>query len=73
MTICFGLETLTIICVSNILVESDCLRVINLNDVGVDFSKISLSTNKVKIRDGKLGVVSFSHVQSKCSGALYCT
>lgn len=42
MMICFRLETLTSIYILNILVESDCLEVINqLNDAVVDYSKVS--------------------------------
>lgn len=41
MSIYSGLENLSSIHVSNILVESNCLEIINLlNDVGVDFSKV---------------------------------
>lgn len=41
MSIYSGLENPSSIHVSNILVESNCLEIINLlNDVGVDFSKV---------------------------------
>lgn len=61
MTICFGLEILTSINISNILVESNCLEVINLlNDVVVDLSEVSYFIEEAKDRGGELDVVSFS-------------
>ncbi|XP_038886170.1 uncharacterized protein LOC120076417 [Benincasa hispida] len=65
IAICFGLEILSSIDISNIMVESDCLEeVINLlNDDVVDLSEVSFCSEEAKDRGGNLGVISFSHVR----------
>lgn len=42
MAICYGLENISSLHISNVVVESNCLEVVNLlNDALVDFSKVS--------------------------------
>lgn len=61
MTICYGLENLYSLSISNILVESDCLEAINLHEITVDISNVSLFIGEVTGCGKALGVVAYSH------------
>lgn len=57
LTICFGLENLSSIHISNIVVEFAWLEVINFfNDISVDFSKVSFFIEETKDRGSGLGL-----------------
>lgn len=73
MTIYFGLETLSSISATNIMMEFDCLEVINLlNNVAIDYSEVSFFIDEAKDRGGELGVVSFPHVRCSQNVLAHC-
>lgn len=73
MAICFCLQNLCSISISNILVEFDCLEVINLlNDVAIDLSKVSFFIEEAKVRSSEMGVVSFSHIYFSHNVLAHC-
>lgn len=62
-TIYSRLECISSIHISNVVVESDCLEVVNLlNDVTVDFSEDSFFIVEAKEQATELGTIYFSHV-----------
>lgn len=65
MAICFGLESISSLAISNIFVDSDCLEVVKLlNDKDVDISEVPSFITETKERGGELGVVAYSHVHA---------
>lgn len=70
MTICLGLENIFEILHLNLLVESNCLEVINLlNNTLDDIAKVSYYIKEAKTWCCVLGVISFSHVR-RCQNIL---
>lgn len=66
MAVSFGLESILLLNLSNILVEFDCLEVVRLlNNVTVDLSEVSFSVDEVKVWGKDMRIVSFSHVRHK--------
>lgn len=66
MAICFGLESISSLAISNIFIDSNCLEVVKLlNDKGVDISEVSSFITETKERGGELGVVAYSHVHRR--------
>lgn len=73
LEICYRLESLSLICISNILVESNCLEVISLlNGVVVDIFEVCFFIVEAKECGNTLGVVAYSHIRRSRNTLVYC-